>query len=185
MGRLSPPLRPKQIMKIVKIVFQLGIFTVLLGAAFLLITSKTNKVWGLQSFVVLTGSMQPTISEGSVIFTQKQPTYTKGDIIAFKQGNITVTHRVIEVNKDRSFITKGDANNSLDSKPVVNSDVLGKEVLSVPSLGKFLLLLKTVPGFVVFVILPALLFIGAELLTIKREFTKEIEKKFITKINIG
>lgn len=156
-----------------------------MSTAFLLLTSKTDKISGIQSFVVLTGSMQPAIPQGSVTFTKHQISYKKGNVISFKLGNIIVTHRIVNVNKDNSFVTKGDANNASDSGPVLKNNILGKEIVFIPYLGLFLLFLKTIPGFIVFVIVPALIFIGAELMTIKKELEKEIEKKLLGKISLS
>jgi signal peptidase len=89
------------------------------------------------------GSMQPTITVDTKVYTVGQSEYQVGDIIAFKahmtsdQPKIVVTHRLIGFNDDGSLITKGDANDSTDAPamPVVTSDVLGKVVWQVPFIG--------------------------------------------------
>lgn len=172
-------------MKLFKTVIQIGIFALFLFTAFLLVTSKTNKLAGLQSFVVLTGSMQPTIPQGSIILTKNQARYNKGDIISFRHGDITVTHRIAQIKDTNSFVTKGDANKAVDTNPLLHKNILGKQIFFIPLLGNFLLFLKTVPGFIAFVITPAIIFIVAELYTIKKEFEKEVEKKFISRITIS
>ena len=79
-------------------------------------------VFGVTPMVVQSGSMsgnaEDHIEVGDLIFTVKPDTdkLKAGDIISFMDGNIAVTHRIIEVRAGadgkRSFITKGDANNS-------------------------------------------------------------------------
>lgn len=165
-------------MKIVKILFQLGLFAILISIAFLLLTSKTNRLAGIQSFVVLTGSMQPTIGQGSVIFTRTQHNYKKNDIVAFQQGNITITHRIVDARGQNQFITRGDANNKADDAVLSQKDVLGKEIITIPYVGALVFFLRTPLGFASLVIIPALLYIVVELRVIKMEMEKEIEKKF-------
>ena len=78
---------------------------------------------GIRPFIVLSGSMEPAIKTGSIVYINTN-VYSyeieKNDIIAFKLNNQTVTHRVVEVNKnDETFITKGDANKEKDALPDV------------------------------------------------------------------
>jgi signal peptidase len=129
--------------------------------------------------------MQPAIPVGSVIFTQKKNLYKKGDIISFKRGNITITHRIVNATKEKTFITKGDANQSNDKTTVLQQDILGRQVFTLPYLGRFLLFLKTGPGFLTFVIFPAVLFIISEFYIIKKEIEKELEKKLVNRIIVS
>lgn len=149
---------------------------------FILITSKTNAVMGLRSFVVLTGSMEPTIPQGSILFTQSRTNYSKGDVVAFLTNGRTVTHRIIKVEgkgDKRQFFTQGDANNTIDSDPIIAKDVIGKSVFSLPYLGKAVFFMRTLPGFIAIIIFPSVLFIASELRSIYREIKHEIEKKVI------
>ncbi|OGH04592.1 MAG: signal peptidase I [Candidatus Levybacteria bacterium RBG_16_35_11] len=163
------------------------IFIALPFIVFTLITSKTDAILGIKSFVVLSGSMQPTIPQGSIVFTQKSPYYGKEEIIAFQQGDVAVTHRIIDiVSKDnaQSYITKGDANNSADTNLVQKEKVLGTYLISIPYVGRFVLFLKTFPGFIAFVIFPALVFIGFEFWNIKKEIEKSAERKLMERMQI-
>jgi len=54
-------------------------------------------------------------------------TIAVGDVIAYDRNGAMIVHRVVEVRDDGSFITKGDANSSID--PIVYPDkVIGKVV---------------------------------------------------------
>ncbi len=142
-------------------------------------------ILGIRSFVVLTGSMNPILPPGSIVFTQNFPNYKIGDIIAFKSGNVNVTHRIIdfeEQNGSFSYKTHGDANNAPDSQLVSNSQILGKVFYSLPYLGKLTIFLKTLPGFLLLIVSPALVFVIFEIINIKNELTKEIEKKVMRKM---
>lgn len=166
--------------KYLKIFLTIGIVIVLPFAAFTLVSSKMD-LFGLQSFVVLTGSMSPTIPQGSISFAKKQPSYQSGEVITFLiKGGQTVTHRIVDVveeNGAQKFRTKGDANNTFDSQLVATPDILGATIFHIPHVGKFILFLKTLPGFISFIIIPGILLMGFELWNVKREMEKEIRKK--------
>ncbi|MEA4978054.1 MAG: S26 family signal peptidase [Methanomassiliicoccaceae archaeon] len=54
-------------------------------------------------------------------------TIAVGDVIAYDRGGVMIVHRVVDIRDDGSFITKGDANNSVD--PIVYpGKVIGKVV---------------------------------------------------------
>ena len=67
-------------------------------------------LFGIRPYVVYSGSMEPEIPTGAVVFTKEgEFSPKKGDIITFHNGDTVVTHRVVKKEKD-IFITKGDAN---------------------------------------------------------------------------
>lgn len=173
-------------MNVIKTIVKIGIFGFLLFVVFILITSRTGSL-GIQSMVVLTGSMEPSISTGSVIFVTPADFYQTGEAIAFKniQG-ITITHRIVEkLDQDGAIVfkTRGDANNSPDSELIPKSSVIGKQVFTVPYLGRLTAFLRTPIGFVALIIVPAIIFILGELITIKKEMEKQIKKKVLEEIN--
>ena len=96
---------------------------------------------GIEQYVVISGSMEPEIPVGSMVYSaQTDPsTLEPGDIIVFystETGSTPVTHRVVENHvADGELITKGDANAQNDLSPVIYANVLGKLVLHVPMLG--------------------------------------------------
>lgn len=103
---------------------------------------------GIRPFVVVSGSMEPNISVGSVCFVNQNIPMSEirqGDIISFSSGNSTVTHRVAEVHKDR-LITKGDANNTKDGTEVTADNYNGKIIFWVPQVGYTVNFFRTIPG---------------------------------------
>lgn len=96
---------------------------------------------GIDQYVVISGSMEPAIPVGSMVYSaQTEPsTLDAGDVIVFyakETGNTPVTHRVVENHiGDGEVITKGDANAQNDLSPVTYSSILGKMVLHIPMLG--------------------------------------------------
>lgn len=142
-------------------------------------------MFGLQSFVVLTGSMDPALPVGSIVLTQKSTAYHLNEIVAFKKTDKTVTHRIVEVENKNNVLyykTKGDANNVADTDLVRKDNVLGKMIFSIPYLGLLVLFLKTIPGFIIFIVLPAIIYIIFEIFNIKNEMAKDIEKKLLKKM---
>ena len=83
-------------------------------------------------------SMAPRISKGDAVILKKVPTSTvlkKNDMIGYKKNGITVVHRIIEVKRTKnnvSYVTKGDANNTKDSKIVKRNQVVGVVECKVP-----------------------------------------------------
>ena len=71
-----------------------------------------------------------------------------GEVITFKiQGNILVTHRVVDKDlQQRYFVTKGDANNKVDEKEVYFDNVIGKVASDIPLLGYVLYFLNSMYG---------------------------------------
>lgn len=174
-------------MTFLKITLQTILCVFLISAVFLVLTSK-RPVFGFQSMVVLTGSMEPTISVGSIVFVKGASQYQKGDIITFKNTNGNhVTHRLVEMVSDNGtekYRLKGDANQDADTGLVDKKDIVGKTLFYVPYIGKLSQLLKTPVGFIGLIVVPALAFIGYELRNIKREIERVTEKKVLEKMKL-
>lgn len=99
------------------------------------------KFFGYQLFTVVSGSMEPEIPVGSLVcIKESEPQEAQaGDVIAFYgAGNseVIVTHRVVENHVIMGeLITKGDANQTNDMKPVEYDDFIGKVAVSIPKMG--------------------------------------------------
>lgn len=172
--------------KILGIKLKILLFVILPFVVITLLTAQTNLIKGYKSFVVLTGSMEPNIPVGSIVYTRKTAGYGKGDIISFTNARSqTITHRVTDITKKDNvvqFKTKGDANNVSDTDLVPNANVVGKVIFQVPYVGRFIGFIKTPIGFGLIIVLPTLLFILGELWNIKREIEKDVEKKVLARV---
>ena len=91
-------------------------------------------IFGYTFFEVATGSMADTIEIGDVVIVELTKDVRKNDIIVYKDEENFITHRLIEIDENGEFITKGDANNTED-KPVNETQVLGKVTYIIPKLG--------------------------------------------------
>lgn len=92
---------------------------------------------GIQYYMVLSGSMEPQIHVGSEVYVDTNDKDIQvGNIIVFQlDTGQHVTHRVIGVNENGEYITKGDSNNAKDANPVKQENVVGKVIGSIPYLG--------------------------------------------------
>lgn len=144
---------------------------------------KPPSVLGITPMVVKSGSMSGTaeghIEVGDLIFVGKaDPDELQvGDVIAFMDGSVVVTHRIAEIQTDedgqRKFITKGDANNAPDQKPVTEERLVGIYQSRIPKVGDFALFLQTPIGMLIFIGVPLLAFIIYDIIRRQRSAARE------------
>ena len=133
---------------------------------------QSKSILGFNLFVVTSDSMKATDFEaGDLIFVQQVDTKSleAGDIISYISENPdnygkTVTHKIREVQKDAQgnlkFVTYGTTSGVNDEVQVSEHNVLGIYRMRIPQAGKFFYFLKTIPGYILFVLLPFLLMIA-------------------------
>lgn len=165
-----------------KIISTISILVFISVGGLLLVSSFDVPGVNLDARVVQTGSMEPAIGTGSVVFIRPEAVYTVGDIITFDRREsgleIPVTHRVIETRITEGqmvYLTKGDANESQDLNPVYKDEVLGKVLFHIPLIGYLLDIARTPWGFILFIVFPALLVIMDEIKNITREVCRKKE----------
>lgn len=121
-----------------------------------------------QTYVVLSGSMEPAIHTGSVIVaTAAQPEALKvGDIITFirpgDQENLT--HRIVDIKQNAqgpSFVTKGDANGAPDQDAVRYDHLAGKVQVSVPWVGYAFKFIGSPTMRFLMIVVPGILLLGS------------------------
>ncbi len=136
----------------------------------------------LQFKTVLSGSMSPAINAGdAILISGINPEEIKEqDIITFREGETFTTHRVVEI-VNNTFRTKGDANEDTDTKAIKTDQIVGKLVFTIPYLGYFGHFVRTIPGFLIFILIPGILIIYSEIKKIKTE-TKAKPKYEVTRI---
>ncbi|MGM0439091.1 MAG: signal peptidase I [Patescibacteria group bacterium] len=112
---------------------------------------------------VVSGSMEPEISVGSLVVIVPEDNLEVGDIITFRKGKNLVTHRVVSRQND-TYITAGDANDTTDPKPVDKESVVGEVAFSIPFLGFFIQGVQTPLGFTIFIFIGLLIILIEEIL---------------------
>lgn len=107
--------------------------------------------FGTGAAVVMSGSMEPTLSKGDLIFVRKAEELHTGDIVVYQSDNILVVHRIITLYGD-TVVTQGDANNAADD-PIDVSQVKGVVRFHIPYVGTLLEAIKTPIGTLVTLLL--------------------------------
>ena len=98
---------------------------------------------GYGVYNVVSGSMEPEIPIGSVIYVKpaEPEGIREGDVIAFQSGDSVIAHRVVRNQKvEGTFKTKGDANAGEDMNDVGYAALIGQVTAHYPLLGQMLVL---------------------------------------------
>ncbi len=103
--------------------------------------------FGYKSFVIVSGSMEPTIMTGDAILVKEvsEDEIKTNDIISFSQEGTIVTHRItemIEENGVKKYKTKGDNNNSEDKEKITYEKIEGKYQFKIRKFGVMVEILK-------------------------------------------
>jgi signal peptidase I len=82
------------------------------------------------------GSMAPTITAGDLIVITRPPARVEeGQVLTLQIDGAVVTHRVVEVRPDGTFVTQGDANTSRDDFTANTVRIVGEYRFSIPFVG--------------------------------------------------
>jgi signal peptidase len=143
---------------------------------------------GYQVYTVISGSMEPAIPVGSLVYVRSEEpeTIEEGDVIAFygagAESAIT-THRVVANHVvSGEFVTKGDANDSNDINPIPYANLIGKVIYTVPYLGTVAELLvedtgkMIAAGVILFAVILHLIASLLDRLSEKKELEREAGK---------
>lgn len=131
-----------------KIVSAILWIVVILALAVLImtVTSKRTSIFGYRMYLIMSGSMEPTIHVRDAIITKEIDTPQTGDVIAFENGGIITVHRIIQEyteGDNKLYQTKGDNNSGIDSGLVQKYQVKGKVICNMPLLGRTVLYLQS------------------------------------------
>jgi len=133
---------------------------------------------GYQRYVLVGGSMEPTIHRGSLVFDEvaRVRELRVGDVITYVPPLRTqpVTHRIISAKRQKAgspiFRTQGDANAAADMRPFkLDKPTQARFSFAVPYLGWVFILLGTPQARFLLLALPALLIALAMLRGLWRE----------------
>ena len=146
-------------MKVVKAIVNV-LTTIIIGVGGLILVLY---LFGIVPYVVLSGSMEPTIDTGSLCFINKNADYEdvkEKDIIAFKYNDGTlVTHRAVKVTK-LGIRTKGDNNKDIDSNVVKKENFVGKNIFWIPKVGYVVKGFQSTKGKIIIITCIVLLFVS-------------------------
>ncbi len=145
--------KKKIILKILKTILYV-ILTIILIITLTLIykgykyKDKVPDIFGYKSFIVVSGSMEPTINIGDIVIVRESDDIKVNDIISFKLNGSIITHRVKEINANGKIITQGDANNTIDGEGLSLDDIEGKYAFKINKVGNIILFLRTQRGLI-------------------------------------
>lgn len=139
----------KQKLKLSAIIAKILGYSIIILVIIILIRALVYKkydIFGHSFYIIMSGSMEPTISVSDGIITKETNDLKDGDIIAFdNQGAVTV-HRIIKTytqeNGEKLYRTKGDNNNSADRGLISKTQIKGEVIYKVPKIGNAVLFLQ-------------------------------------------
>ena len=137
-------------MKIVKKVCSISSTILLIALALIAAALFVPKFLGYDQFAVLSGSMEPNIHVGAIVYAKEADpeTLEVGDVITYQiSGDTMVTHRIVAIDEAATSVTtKGDANEAEDASPVSYENIVGKYAFNIPYLGYISIYGKTPLG---------------------------------------
>ena len=145
-----------------------------LGAGLTLATTG-SRLLGFRSLTVLSGSMEPAIGTGDVVFGKQTSARAArpGEVITFQEPGETrlITHRLVSVRPGKTklhMVTKGDANRVVERWSIRPDGRIGKIVFHFPKLGYALAEVRSPFGRLSLLLIPAVLLAIYELRLIWR-----------------
>jgi signal peptidase I len=116
-----------------------AMFIVVVGACAVALAVLPGIGGRFDTIVISSGSMRPSARPGDVLLVAPSSSkrLSPGELVVFRDRTKPglVTHRVVGVDQRGSYLTKGDANATVDSTPVEPGQVVGSGVLLVPFIG--------------------------------------------------
>lgn len=180
-------IKRKKIFKMIYKVISYTIICILMAiAAFLIFYVISGKIAQKQGkkplfglYTIISPSMTGTLNVYDVAFTMRVDTdkLKEGDIITFYStnsffGGTPITHRIIEIvdvpDSGKMFRVKGDANPKADEEKVIPSNVVGKVMFKIPQLGRVQFFLASKGGWIIAIMIPALVIISYDIYKIFR-----------------
>ncbi len=138
--------------------------------------SRNNLNLPYTTYLIQSGSMEPSIMTGDVIVIKEFPIYQERDVVTFVDANDhIVTHRIIEKNNSASgstFITQGDANQTPDVDTIEKQQIKGKVVFTIPRIGYLVKFSRTRLGLVLFIMIPVIWLVFDEIKKIVAEVSQ-------------
>ena len=133
----------------------------------LALTMVGPRFLGMEIYAVLSGSMEPEIPTGAIIYVKDvdPSTLEIGDDITYKLSSGTpATHRIIEFVYDeedpgvKKFRTKGIANDEADKNPVHPDSIIGEPIVTIPLLGFLAYFIQSKEGILAAIAVLAVIF---------------------------
>ncbi len=127
--------------------------------------------------------MEPNIHVYDIVIikTVEESKLKEGDIISFTTEGETITHRIIEIIpsiEGKLYVTKGDANNTIDSKRVTFDEIEGVCVKNIPKVGYIAMLLQTKSAIAIAILLVLAIYFSNNKLNKKKEHRTKVREEY-------
>ncbi len=164
------------------------IYDVYLIAHKIMNPNSSPEIFGMKTFNIISGSMEPNISVDDIVITKKcdKMDIQLNDIITYRAEGETITHRVINIefiNNKVYYTTKGDSNEVADLKKVEYSQIEGKYVGRIPKIGKIFIFFKNSINFFITLTILFLCYLWQRKSIKKKILRKEKRIKFERKMS--
>ena len=116
--------------------------TVAIAAAWFITLRPTGLGGSATTLIVKGTSMEPTLDSGDLVIANRNGTYDRGDVVAFRvpegqagAGSVLI-HRIVGGNGTTGYTTQGDNSPSPDPWLPTNADIIGTERWHIPAVGR-------------------------------------------------
>lgn len=107
----------------------------------LLFATFIAQLCGIHKYIVVSGSMEPSLYAGDIIFVNSNVEFENvkiGDVIIFQYEEKNIIHRVVDetwIEGEKYLKTKGDNNKSADGYLTTKYNFCGVSVCRIPKIG--------------------------------------------------
>lgn len=179
--KISNKIKNKRMTKKIFKYIILNILIILFIINLILSFEENTHILGIYMFNIVSESMEPTLKINDVVVVKKckATQLQKGDIITFQQDGRIISHRILDITKDKKIIkfrTKGDNNEIPDSDLIPESQVYGKVLFSIKKIGKIISYIQNIRGLINIVFFVIIVYILVSLRD-KQKNTRKMKRK--------
>ena len=179
--KISNKIKNKRMTKKIFKYIILNILIILFIINLILSFEENTHILGIYMFNIVSESMEPTleINDVVVVKTCEATQLQKGDIITFQQDGRIISHRILDITKDKKIIkfrTKGDNNEIPDSDLIPENQVYGKVLFSIKKIGKIISYIQNIRGLINIVFFVIIVYILVSLRD-KQKNTRKMKRK--------
>ena len=124
----------------IKIIKNTGIW-LLIALVVLLFATIIAQLFGIQRYLVVSGSMEPSLYAGDMVFVNSNVDFEDvqlGDVIIFQYEDMNIIHRVVDeaiIDGEKRLKTKGDNNKNADGYLATEDNFCGVAEYVIPKIG--------------------------------------------------
>lgn len=147
------------------------------------------------AYVIVSGSMEPLIKVRDAVLIKRasEENIKVNDVVTYRSTDpafygILVTHRVINIeesNGEKTYITKGDHNETIDRTPVKFNQIQGKVIMRIPKIGYIKYFLIEYYGWIIAILIPSVAIISYDIVKLFKNIkNNQVEKSNQKKVMV-